>query len=96
MRGQGDGPPVPDFAALLGKIDIGSMMAKYGSQMEKAMPKMAASAHRFMQSQQAMKIEQIPPLVRKDAQRVRLMYGPYTLKGRKVLLLPGRFITWHI
>jgi hypothetical protein len=84
---------VPDFAALLEKtlekIDIGGMMAKYGPMMEKAMPKIGASAQRFMQSQQAMKIEQIPPLVRTDAKRVRLMYGPYTLKGRKVRLLPG-------
>ena len=63
------------------------MMAKMNSAMEKVMPKMAANAHRVIQSQQAMKIEQIPPLVNKDAKRVRLTYGPYVLKGRKVLLL---------
>ena len=80
---------MPDFAQLLGNIDLGGMMAKINSQMEKVMPKMAANAHRVMQSQQAMKIEQIPPLVRKDAKRVRLTYGPYVLKGRKVLLLDG-------
>jgi hypothetical protein len=82
---------VPDFAALLGNIDIGGMMAKFNDQMEKAMPKIAASAHRFMRSQQALKIEEIPPLVRKDAKRVRLTYGPYTLKGRKVFCLPADY-----
>jgi S-adenosylmethionine synthetase len=74
---------------LLGNIDLGGMMAKFNSLMENVMPKIAGSAHRIMQSQQAMKMEQIAPLIRKDAKRVRLTYGPYMLKGRKVLLLPS-------
>jgi hypothetical protein len=82
---------VPEFAAWLenfmGKIDLASIMATYGPMMESMMPKIAGSAHRFLQSQQAMKIEQIPPVTRKDAKRVRLTYGPYVLRGRKVLLL---------
>jgi hypothetical protein len=76
---------VPDFASWLANLDLGGIMAKMNEAMEKVMPKMAANAHRVIQSQQAMKIEQIPPLVNKDAKRVRLTYGPYVLKGRKVL-----------
>ena len=63
-------------------------MTTYGPMMEKMMPKIAGSANRVLQSQQAMKIEQIPPVIRKDTKRVRLTYGPYALRGRKVLLLP--------
>jgi hypothetical protein len=45
----------------------------------------------FLQSQKAMKIEEIPPLVRKDAKRVRMTYGPFKLRGRQVCSLAGRF-----
>jgi hypothetical protein len=39
---------------------------------------------RFLQSQKAMKIEEIPAIIRKDAKRIRLTYGPFKLKGRQV------------
>ena len=35
-------------------------------------------------AQKAYKIEQIPPLRRKDAKRIKITYGPYTLRAANV------------
>jgi hypothetical protein len=56
----------------MGPVSSG-LMSSFGPLMAK-----------FLQPKKAMKIEEIPSLVRKDAKRVRMTYGPFKLKGREV------------
>ncbi len=37
-----------------------------------------------LQAQEATSIEEIPTLIRKDAKRLRITYGPFKLRGREV------------
>ena len=41
-------------------------------------------AMKNMPSTKAATIEEIPPILRKDAKRIRVTYGPYKIKGAKV------------
>jgi hypothetical protein len=66
------------LSSLLGKLPKPdpSLLAGFGS-----------LATRFLKSQRALKIESIPPVSRKDANRIKITYGPYKRKSSKV---------WHI
>jgi hypothetical protein len=55
-----------------------------GFKMKGAMPKGGMMSMMSMPSRKAYKIEQIPPQKYKDARRVRIMYGPYTIRSSKV------------
>jgi hypothetical protein len=57
-----------------------SLRPKIGPMMEKFAP----FAVSLLATQKAFKVEEIPPVLRKDAKRVRLTYGPYILKGAQV------------
>jgi hypothetical protein len=41
-------------------------------------------AAKYMPTTKAATIEEIPPILRKDAKRIRVTYGPYNIKGAKV------------
>jgi hypothetical protein len=41
-------------------------------------------ALKSMPTTKAATIEEIPPILRKDAKRIRVTYGPYNIKGAKV------------
>jgi hypothetical protein len=41
-------------------------------------------AAKSMPATKAAIIEEIPSILRKDAKRIRVTYGPYTIKGAKV------------
>jgi hypothetical protein len=41
-------------------------------------------AGKMYPAQRAYKIEQIPPLRRKEAKRIKITYGPYTLRAANV------------
>lgn len=45
---------------------------------------MGSLAGTFLPSQKAFKIEEIPPILRKDAKRLKFIYGPYKLKPKGV------------
>jgi hypothetical protein len=44
----------------------------------------SGSAGKKYPAQKAYKIEEIPPLRRKDAKRIKITYGPYTLRAANV------------
>jgi hypothetical protein len=48
-------------------------MNSFGNFALKNMPKTKAAT-----------VEEIPPILRKDAKRIRITYGPYNIKGAKV------------
>jgi hypothetical protein len=64
------------------------MMGKAGPLMSSMPPAMMAMSANFMANIippiKAVKIEEIKPRFRPDAKRIRLIYGPYKLKGLKV------------
>jgi hypothetical protein len=60
---------------------VGSFMQGLTSGM---MPYLADLALKNMPKTKAATIEEIPPILRKDAKRIRVTYGPYSIKGAKV------------
>jgi hypothetical protein len=68
----------------MANINLGPIMAQVGSAMETYLPKLSPYANLVIQSQEAYRVEQIPPLIRPDAKRVRITYGPYGVRGQKV------------
>jgi hypothetical protein len=63
---------------------VSSVQAAIMPKMMPLMKSMGPLAVKFLQTQQAASIEEIPPILRKDAKRVRITYGPYKLKGAAV------------
>ena len=48
------------------------------------MSSLAGLALKSMPTTKAATVEEIPPILRKDAKRIRVTYGPYNIKGAKV------------
>jgi hypothetical protein len=85
-NGLGSGFAMPDISALLGNVDLTPFISMGSSLIQTWLPKVSQYAHLAVQSQLAMKIEELPPLLRKDAKRVKITYGPYQIRGQKVFL----------
>jgi hypothetical protein len=49
-----------------------------------AMSSLSGPALKSMPTTTASTIEEISPILRKDAKRIRITYGPYNIKGAKV------------
>jgi hypothetical protein len=48
------------------------------------MSSLGGLALKFMPTTKAATIEEIPPVLRNDAKRIRITYGPYKIKGANV------------
>jgi hypothetical protein len=71
----------------MGGLDLGAIMGKLPKMSPSVMASLGSIAVKFLQSQKAFKIEEIPSVLRKDAKRVRLTYGPYKLRASNVTQL---------
>jgi hypothetical protein len=60
---------------------LGSLMQSISPAL---MPYLADLAAKSTPSTKAATIEDITPILRKDAKRIRITYGPYSIKGAKV------------
>jgi hypothetical protein len=80
-------PGLEQIVSSLGSSDATSniMSGIQAAIMPKAsdlMSTFGTLAVKMLSPQRALKIEDIPPVLRKEAKRVRLTYGPYRLKGQ--------------
>jgi hypothetical protein len=80
-------PGLDQIVSLLGGSDaitnmMSSIQAAVMPRVSGLMSTFGPLAVKFLQSQKALKIEEIPPVLRKEAKRVRLTYGPYKLRGQ--------------
>ena len=63
---------------------FGGLGDKLGGGSSSLMGSLSALAVKFLPTQKAMKIEKVPPVLRPDAVRVKITYGPYKLRSAKV------------